>query len=50
MDIATIVGLLGAFGFIVMAIDDFAAFVDTPSLLIVVAGSIMGGDVPLFFK
>ena len=41
MDIATIVGLLGAFGFIVMAIDDFAAFVDTPSLLIVVAGSIM---------
>ncbi|MDB2533221.1 MotA/TolQ/ExbB proton channel family protein [Porticoccaceae bacterium] len=41
MDIATIVGLLGAFGFIVMAIDDFAAFIDTPSMLIVVAGSIM---------
>ena len=41
MDIATIVGLLGAFGLIFMAIDDPGAFVDTPSLLIVVAGSAM---------
>ena len=41
MDIATIVGLLGAFGMIIMAIDDMAAFIDTSSLLIVVGGSIM---------
>ena len=41
MDIATIIGLLGAFSLIFMAIDDIAAFVDTPSLLIVVGGSIM---------
>ena len=41
MDIATIVGLLGAFGMIIMAIDDLAAFIDTSSLLIVVGGSIM---------
>ncbi len=41
MDIATIVGLLGAFGLIFMAIDDMSAFIDTASLLIVVGGSIM---------
>ena len=41
MDIATIVGLLGAFGLIVSAIDDIGAFIDTPSMLIVVGGSIM---------
>lgn len=41
MDIATIVGLLGAFGMIVLAIDDINAFIDTSSLLIVGAGSIM---------
>jgi chemotaxis protein MotA len=41
MDIATIVGLLGAFGLIFLAIDDMAAFIDTASLLIVVGGSIM---------
>ena len=41
MDIATIVGLLGAFGLIVSAIDDLGAFIDTPSMLIVVGGSIM---------
>ena len=41
MDIATIVGLLGAFGMIIMAIDDIGAFIDTSSLLIVVGGSIM---------
>ena len=41
MDIATIVGLLAAFGLIFMAISENApAFVDTASLLIVVAGSI----------
>ena len=41
MDIATIVGLLAAFGLIFMAIAENApAFVDTASLLIVVAGSI----------
>ena len=41
MDIATIVGLLAAFGLIFMAISENApAFVDTASLLIVVAGSV----------
>ena len=41
MDIATIIGLVGAFGIIYMAIAaNAAAFVDTASLLIVVAGSI----------
>ncbi|MDA0693398.1 MAG: MotA/TolQ/ExbB proton channel family protein [Proteobacteria bacterium] len=41
MDIATIIGLVGAFGIIYMAISaNAAAFVDTASLLIVVAGSI----------
>ena len=41
MDNATIVGLLAAFGLIFMAISENApAFVDTASLLIVVAGSI----------
>ena len=41
MDIATIVGLLAAFGLIFMAISENApAFVDTASMLIVVAGSI----------
>ena len=39
MDIATIVGLLGAFGLIFSAMDDPGAFIDTPSMLIVVAGS-----------
>jgi len=39
MDIATIVGLLAAFGLIFSSMDDPAAFVDTASLLIVVAGS-----------
>lgn len=41
MDIATIVGLVGAFGLIVMAIDDMSAFIDTSSILIVIGGSIM---------
>ena len=41
MDIATIIGLLAAFGLIFMAIAENApAFIDTASLLIVVAGSI----------
>ena len=41
MDIATIVGLLGAFGLIAMAIgENGSAFVDTPSVLIVVLGSL----------
>jgi chemotaxis protein MotA len=40
MDIATILGLLGAFGLIASSISQPAAFVDVPSLLIVVAGSI----------
>ena len=38
MDIATIIGLLGAFGLIFSAMDDPGAFIDTPSMLIVVAG------------
>lgn len=41
MDIATLIGFLGAFGVIVLSIDDLGRFVDTPSLLIVVAGSIL---------
>ena len=43
MDIATIVGLLGALGLIVMSIgiDSMGSFIDVPSILIVVAGSIM---------
>ena len=41
MDIATIVGLLSAFGLIAFAIgDNGSAFVDTPSVLIVVLGSL----------
>lgn len=41
MDIATLVGLVGAFGIIYMAISaNAAAFLDTASMLIVVAGSI----------
>ena len=42
MDLATIVGLLGAFGLIGMAIGPaLGSFIDTPSILIVIAGSIM---------
>ena len=41
MDIATIVGMLGAFGLIAASISEPALFVNTPSLLIVVGGSIM---------
>ena len=41
MDIATIVGLLGAFGLIFASIDDIGAFIDTPSILIVLCGSAM---------
>jgi chemotaxis protein MotA len=43
MDLATIIGLLGAFGLIAMAIgfDSIGQFIDTASILIVVAGSIM---------
>jgi len=43
MDLATILGLLGAFGLIGMAIGpaSMGSFIDTPSILIVVAGSIM---------
>lgn len=41
MDIATLIGFIGAFGVIFMSIDDIGKFVDTPSLLIVVAGSIL---------
>ena len=43
MDIATIIGLLGAFGLIIMAIgfESMGSFIDTASVLIVVAGSIM---------
>jgi chemotaxis protein MotA len=41
MDIATLLGLVGAFGIIYMAISaNAAAFVDTASALIVIAGSI----------
>ena len=36
-----IIGILGAFGMIAMSISQPSAFIDTPSMLIVVAGSIM---------
>jgi chemotaxis protein MotA len=41
VDIATIVGLIGALAMIGMSITQPAAFVDVPSILIVVAGTIM---------
>ncbi len=41
MDIATIVGMIGAFGLIAASISEPALFVNAPSLLIVVGGSIM---------
>lgn len=41
MDIATLVGLVGAFTLIALSIDDMALFINTPSLLIVVGGSVM---------
>ncbi len=44
MDIATLVGLLGGFGIIIGAIltgGDLGAFIDVPSLLIVVGGTFM---------
>ena len=41
MDIASVVGLIGAFALIVMAMGDPGPFVDTASLLIVFGGSIM---------
>jgi len=39
MDIATIIGLAGAFAMVVMAMGDPGPFVDVPSLLIVCAGT-----------
>ena len=41
MDIATIVGIIGAFGLIAASISEPALFVNVPSLMIVVGGSIM---------
>lgn len=41
MDIATLIGFIGAFTFIYLAIDDMALFVNPPSLMIVVGGSLM---------
>lgn len=41
MDIATIIGFLGAFGLIAASISEPALFVNAPSLMIVVGGSIM---------
>ena len=43
MDLATLLGLLGAIGILVTAIvtgGDFGLFVDVPSLLIVVGGTV----------
>ncbi|MDF2178027.1 flagellar motor protein PomA [Aliiglaciecola sp. CAU 1673] len=43
MDLATLVGILGAFGFIIMAMilgGDIGMFVDVPSILIVFCGSL----------
>ncbi|MEN9764638.1 MAG: hypothetical protein RL397_593 [Pseudomonadota bacterium] len=39
MDIATIIGLAGAFGMIIMAMGDPGPFIDIPSINIVVAGT-----------
>ena len=41
MDLATIIGLLGALGVIAVSISQPSAFIDLPSILIVIAGSIM---------
>ena len=41
MDIATIIGLIGAFGFIAMSIDQPDMFINTPSLMIVLGGTLM---------
>jgi Flagellar motor component len=41
MDIASVVGLIGALALIVMAMGDPGPFIDVPSLLIVMGGSIM---------
>lgn len=43
MDLATIVGMIGAFAFVIMAMllgGDLAAFIDVPSILIVFVGSL----------
>ncbi|CAG9297309.1 flagellar motor protein PomA [Celerinatantimonas diazotrophica] len=43
MDLATLVGLLGSFAFVLMAMvmgGDISAFVDVPSILIVICGSL----------
>ena len=43
MDLATLVGMLGGIGFIVMAMilgGDLSMFVDVPSVLIVFCGSL----------
>ena len=43
MDIATVIGLLGAFGLIVLAImpgENFGTFIDVTSILIVIGGAL----------
>ncbi len=40
MDIATIIGIVAAFTLIVVAMGDVSAFIDVPSILIVVGGTI----------
>ncbi|OUW01426.1 MAG: flagellar motor protein PomA, partial [Betaproteobacteria bacterium TMED156] len=40
MDIATVIGLIGAFVLIVMAMGDPSVFIDVPSVLIVIGGTI----------
>lgn len=43
MDLATLVGLLGSFAFVIMAMvmgGDLGAFIDVPSILIVICGSL----------
>ena len=39
MDIASVVGLIGAFILIVMAMGDPSVFIDVPSVLIVIGGT-----------
>ena len=39
MDIATVIGLVGAFVLIIMAMGDPSVFVDVPSVLIVIGGT-----------
>ena len=44
MDIATIIGIVAAVTLILLAMGDPMMFLDIPSVLIVIGGTIRGGD------